>query len=258
MPNMLKQQSGNHSESCLESTPSCLEPTQKYTGRFAPSPSGQLHFGSLVTALASYLDAKHHHGKWLVRMEDIDEPRCIAGTDTAILHALEVHGLQWDGEVMYQSKQHSRYQEVVDALLLHEQAYYCNCTRKMVKAMGGTYNGHCRDKGLTPSNGQLAIRLKLDTEWTPFTDLIMGEVCAPHQKLAGAGHRIEDLRVEKQRVEDITIKRRDQLFSYNLVVVLDDVFQGVTHVISASVTWLSAIGIWPCTGGRDSTREKAE
>ena len=196
----------------------------KYTGRFAPSPSGQLHFGSLVTALASYLDAKHHNGKWLVRMEDIDEPRCITGTDTAILHSLEAHGLQWDGEVMYQSKQHCRYQEVVDALLHHEQAYYCSCTRKMIKTMGGTYNGHCRDKGLTPSNGQLAIRLKLDTPLAPFTDLIMGEVCVPHQKLTG--HT-----VEKQKVDDITIKRRDQLFSYNLVVALDDVFQGVTHVI---------------------------
>jgi len=228
MPNVVKHRSNQHSN---QHSKSDLDSTPKYTGRFAPSPSGQLHFGSLVTALASYLDAKHCHGKWLVRMEDIDEPRCIAGTDTAILHSLEAHGLQWDGEVMYQSQQHCRYQEVVDALLHHQQAYYCSCTRKMIKAMGGTYNGHCRDKGLTPSNDQLAIRLKLDTELASFTDLIMGEVSAPHQKLASACHRIEDRRVEKQRVEDITIKRRDQLFSYNLVVVLDDVFQGVTHVI---------------------------
>ena len=221
MPNVVKHHSNQHLNQHSESD---LDPNPNYTGRFAPSPSGQLHFGSLVTALASYLDAKHYNGKWLVRMEDIDEPRCIAGTDTAILHSLEAHGLQWDGEVMYQSQQHSRYQEVVNALLHQQQAYYCSCTRKMIKAMGGTYNGQCRDKGLTPSSGQLAIRLKLDTELAPFTDLIMGEVSVPHQKLAG--HE-----AEKQRVEDITIKRRDQLFSYNLVVVLDDVFQGVTHVI---------------------------
>lgn len=225
MPNIVKQQLENNSDQRSDKySECCVDSTPKYTGRFAPSPSGQLHFGSLVTALASYLDAKHCHGRWLVRMEDIDEPRCIAGTDTAILRTLEAHGLQWDGEVMYQSKQHSRYQEVVNALLQHQQAYYCSCTRKMIKTMGGTYNGQCRDKGLTPSSGQLAIRLKLDTELAPFTDLIMGEVSVPHQKLGG--HK-----AEKQRVEDITIKRRDQLFSYNLVVVLDDVFQGVTHVI---------------------------
>jgi glutamyl-Q tRNA(Asp) synthetase len=203
-----------------------------YTGRFAPSPSGQLHFGSLVTALASYLDAKHCDGRWLVRMEDIDEPRCIAGTDTAILHSLEAHGLKWDADVMYQSRQHSRYQEVVDTLLHQQKAYYCNCTRKMIKAMGGTYNGQCRDKGLMPINNQFAIRLKLNTPLAPFTDMIMGEVAAPSQRVAAQtleGPVVEEL--VGQGLEDVTIKRRDQLFSYNLVVVLDDVFQGVTHVV---------------------------
>ncbi|WP_420934114.1 tRNA glutamyl-Q(34) synthetase GluQRS [Alteromonas sp. A081] len=228
MHNCLKQHFDRHSQERSSAT-------TKYTGRFAPSPSGRLHFGSLVTALASYLDAKHHNGKWLVRMEDIDEPRCIAGNDTAILHSLESHGLQWDGEVMYQSKQHPRYQDVVDALLHDGQAYYCSCTRKMIKAMGGTYNGHCRDKGLRPSNEPLAIRLKLDTPLASFTDLIMGEVSAPHQKLADQSvdehTTIARPVVKAQGIEDLTIRRRDQLFSYNLVVVLDDVFQGVTHVI---------------------------
>ena len=87
---------------------------ENYVGRFAPSPSGQLHFGSLVTAVASYLDAKHNKGKWLLRMEDIDEPRCISGVDRDILHTLEQHGLCWDDEVIYQTQQHTRYQSIVD------------------------------------------------------------------------------------------------------------------------------------------------
>ncbi|MDY6884730.1 MAG: glutamate--tRNA ligase family protein, partial [Pseudomonadota bacterium] len=105
----------------------------RYVGRFAPSPSGQLHFGSLVTAVASYLDAKSHNGKWLVRMEDIDEPRCIAGVDKDILRTLEAHGLLWDDEVLYQSQQHARYQIVLDELIAKERAYYCTCTRKQIK-----------------------------------------------------------------------------------------------------------------------------
>ena len=115
-----------------------------YVGRFAPSPSGQLHFGSLVTAVASYLDAKSHNGNWLLRMEDIDGPRCIEGVDKDILTTLEAHGLYWDGDVIYQSQQHARYQAVLDDLLTQEKAYFCTCTRKQIKAMGGVYNGHCR------------------------------------------------------------------------------------------------------------------
>ena len=119
-----------------------------YVGRFAPSPSGQLHFGSLVTAVASYLDAKSHNGDWLLRMEDIDEPRCIAGVDKDILTTLEAHGLCWDGDVIYQSQQHPRYQAILDDLLAQERAYLCTCTRKQIKAMGVTYNGNCRDKSV--------------------------------------------------------------------------------------------------------------
>ncbi len=155
-----------------------------YVGRFAPSPSGQLHFGSLVTAVASYLDAKSHNGKWLLRMEDIDEPRCIKGVDKDILTTLEAHGLYWDGDVIYQSQQHARYQAVLDDLLSHEKAYFCTCTRKQIKAMGGLMGK------VMPSNSS--------------TDLI---------------------------AEDVVLKRRDGLFSYNLVVILDDVFQQVNHVI---------------------------
>ena len=209
----------------------------KYVGRFAPSPSGQLHFGSLVTAVASYVDAKSQSGKWLLRMEDIDEPRCIVGIDKDILITLEAHGLYWDDTVIYQSQQHARYQAVLDKLMTEGLAYYCTCTRKQIKAMGGIYNGHCRSKGISASlsshPADSAIRLKLDTQLAPFNDVIMGvvepqPVLSPsdvHDNIsyASMGSGIP--------AEDVVLKRRDGLFSYNLVVILDDVFQQVTHVI---------------------------
>ncbi|WP_334021775.1 tRNA glutamyl-Q(34) synthetase GluQRS [Alteromonas sp. S015] len=189
-----------------------------YVGRFAPSPSGQLHFGSLVTAVASYLDAKSHSGRWLLRMEDIDEPRCIAGVDKDILTTLEAHGLYWDGDVIYQSQQHARYQAVLDDLLIQEKAYFCTCTRKQIKAMGGIYNGHCRNKTVYSATQECAVRLKVDSQLEPFNDKLMGKVLPSNSNT--------DL-----IAEDVVLKRRDGLFSYNLVVILDDVFQQVNHVI---------------------------
>ena len=189
---------------------------ENYVGRFAPSPSGQLHFGSLVTAVASYLDAKHNKGKWLLRMEDIDEPRCISGVDRDILHTLEQHGLCWDGEVIYQTQHHPRYQSIVDELIDKQRAYLCTCTRKEIKAMGGQYNGHCRDRTIPRQTPGSAVRLSLDEHLSPFDDLIMGKF---------------ELHEANCIAEDVVLKRRDGLFSYNLVVVLDDVFQQVNHVI---------------------------
>ncbi|MCG7645766.1 tRNA glutamyl-Q(34) synthetase GluQRS [Alteromonas sp. Cnat3-28] len=189
-----------------------------YVGRFAPSPSGQLHFGSLVTAVASYLDAKSHNGKWLLRMEDIDEPRCIEGVDKDILSTLEAHGLYWDGDVIYQSQQHARYQAVLDDLLTQQKAYFCTCTRKQIKAMGGVYNGHCRTEPVHSTTQDCAVRLKVDTQLEAFDDVLMGKVMPSNSST--------DL-----IAEDVVLKRRDGLFSYNLVVILDDVFQQVNHVI---------------------------
>ena len=189
-----------------------------YVGRFAPSPSGQLHFGSLVTAVASYLDAKSHNGKWLLRMEDIDEPRCIEGVDKDILTTLEAHGLYWDGDVIYQSQQHARYQAVLDDLLTQQKAYFCTCTRKQIKAMGGVYNGHCRTEPVHSTTQDCAVRLKVDTQLEAFDDVLMGKVMPSNSST--------DL-----IAEDVVLKRRDGLFSYNLVVILDDVFQQVNHVI---------------------------
>ena len=183
-----------------------------YVGRFAPSPSGSLHFGSLITALASYLDAKHHKGTWLVRMEDIDEPRCVKGADAAILTTLERHHLQWDGDVLYQSQQHPRYQEKVNQLLQQGAAYYCRCTRKQIKAMGGRYNGECRTQNII-DDSHVAVRMKLDNPLMSFDDGMIGHVDAGGEP------------------EDCVIKRRDGLFSYHLVVALDDAYQGVTHIV---------------------------
>jgi glutamyl-Q tRNA(Asp) synthetase len=115
-----------------------------YVGRFAPSPSGPLHFGSLVSALASYVDAKANGGQWLVRMEDLDPPREQPGAAREILRCLEDHGLHWDAEIMYQSQRHLAYQSRLDMLLTSGFAYRCNCSRQDLASMGGIYNGHCR------------------------------------------------------------------------------------------------------------------
>lgn len=187
-----------------------------YVGRFAPTPSGPLHFGSLIAALASYLDAKANHGRWLVRMEDIDEPRCIAHADKLILDTLVTHGLVWDGDVVYQSRRHHYYQQQLDILLSRHQAYYCTCTRAMIRQHAGVYPGTCRleKRG---ANGA-AVRIELNHPVNTFTDRILGsiEVTDPHA------------------LEDTLLKRRDGLFSYNLVVVLDDMEQGVSHVVRGS------------------------
>lgn len=184
-----------------------------YVGRFAPSPSGPLHFGSLVAALGSYLQAKSQQGKWLVRMEDLDPPREMPGAADDILRTLEAYGLHWDGSVMYQSQRHQAYQAQIDQWLSEHQAYYCQCTRKQIKAAGGYYPGTCRDLHL-PADG-CAVRLKVDNPVTEFNDLLHGNISIP---LALAQ-------------EDFIIHRRDGLFAYNLAVVLDDIEQGVTEVV---------------------------
>ncbi|MEZ8039363.1 tRNA glutamyl-Q(34) synthetase GluQRS [Vibrio sp. 1F263] len=185
-----------------------------YIGRFAPSPSGPLHFGSLVAALGSYFQAKSHQGQWLVRMEDLDPPREMAGAADLILKTLEAYHLYWDGEVVYQSQRHDLYQAQIDQWVTDNQAYYCQCTRKQIKSLGGFYSGHCRDKGLVDS-GEQAVRLCMDFPIESFDDVRHGTIQIP-KALAE---------------EDFIIKRRDGLFAYNLAVVLDDIEQGVTEVV---------------------------
>lgn len=195
-----------------------------YIGRFAPSPSGPLHFGSLVTALASYLDAKAKNGQWLVRMEDLDPPREQPGAASAILQCLDDHGLHWDGEVIYQSQRSDAYQACLDALLQAELAYPCSCSRQDLTAMGGIYDGRCRTRQVD-SKRICSLRLKLydlpnriSTDLIQFEDLIQGMQTQNLRHQAG----------------DQILKRRDGYYAYQLAVVVDDIAQGITHIIRGS------------------------
>ncbi|MBV7297870.1 tRNA glutamyl-Q(34) synthetase GluQRS [Enterovibrio paralichthyis] len=184
-----------------------------YIGRFAPSPSGPLHFGSLVAALGSYLQAKANQGTWLLRIEDIDPPREVAGASDAILRTLDAYGLHWDGEVLYQHTRHEAYQAQIDAWLKAGEAYYCQCTRRQIQDAGGIYRGLCRQRSVGAEGA--AVRVCIDNPVTAFTDIKHGELALDSAMAA----------------EDFIIKRRDGLYAYNLAVVLDDIYQGVTEVV---------------------------
>ncbi|AAZ27181.1 tRNA glutamyl-Q(34) synthetase GluQRS [Colwellia psychrerythraea] len=198
-----------------------LEPKQafQYRGRFAPSPSGLLHFGSLIAALASFLDAKAfvndhgEQGKWLIRIEDIDRPREQKGASTAILTTLEAFGLHWDETALYQSTQSQYYRDILSNLAQQKLSYYCQCTRSQIKAIGGIYQGHCRTANYK-SQGN-ATRLVNQYGLHQFNDLFQDHVVC-NKALAN---------------EDFIIHRKDGLFAYQLAVVADDIAQGITHVV---------------------------
>ncbi|WP_256744550.1 tRNA glutamyl-Q(34) synthetase GluQRS, partial [Cronobacter sakazakii] len=184
-----------------------------YIGRFAPSPSGELHFGSLIAALGSYLQARALQGQWLVRIEDIDPPREVPGAADAILRQLDHYGLHWDGEVLYQSQRHEAYREALAYLREHGLSYYCTCPRSRIQQLGGIYDGHCRALRYGPENA--AVRLVQTHPVMAFTDKLRGNITA-------------DPALAR---EDFMIHRRDGLFAYNLAVVVDDHFQGVTEIV---------------------------
>jgi glutamyl-Q tRNA(Asp) synthetase len=188
----------------------------KRTGRFAPSPSGPLHFGSLLAALASYLDARAQKSSWLVRMEDLDPPREMAGADKHILSTLEQHALHWDGDVLYQSSRHARYREALRDLQLRGLAYRCACSRARLVTLNHIYDGHCRNNPPT-SDQACAIRLQLPDQIIRFDDRIQG---IQQQNLAASGGCI--------------IHRKDGLYAYQLAVVVDDIEQSVTDVVRGS------------------------
>lgn len=187
--------------------------TAPYIGRFAPTPSGHLHFGSLVAALASYLDARAVGGRWLLRMEDLDPPREEPGAQAAILKALESYGFEWDGEMVRQSERHDAYDQVINRLFSQGLAYACTCSRKQLEAYQGIYPGLCRNAG--HSTEDAAIRLRVPELEYHFTDRVQGEF---RQHLG-------------REVGDFVIRRRDGLYAYQLAVVLDDAWQGVTDIV---------------------------
>lgn len=184
---------------------------QRYIGRFAPTPSGPLHFGSLVAALASYLDAKAHDGLWLLRIEDIDPPREQPGASAHILQTLEDFDLLWDGEVFYQSQQNERYQVCVDQLLQHGLAYYCQCSRKRLRDHP-VYPNWCRIKP-PELTADCAVRIQTQGQFS-IEDRIQG-TCSWQMDELG----------------DFIIQRRDKLFAYQLAVVLDDAEQGINQIV---------------------------
>lgn len=179
----------------------------KPVGRFAPSPTGPLHFGSILAAVASYLDAKSAGGKWLVRIEDVDEARTVSGAAEGMLNLLEQLGMEWDGEVLYQSRRTHLYREAMAAL--GGFAYPCSCSRREIE---GIYRGTCRNgaKGEAKS-----VRVRVDDEKTSFVDLIQGEYAQNLEKEVG----------------DFVLFRADGFFAYQLAVVVDDWDQGVTRVV---------------------------
>ncbi|PID55175.1 MAG: tRNA glutamyl-Q(34) synthetase GluQRS [Gammaproteobacteria bacterium] len=186
-----------------------------YRGRFAPSPSGPLHFGSLVAALASYLDARHHRGTWLVRIDDIDGPRTVAGAAEHIIDSLAAHGLYSDEPVFYQSQQDARYTRALDTLKTRKLLYACDCTRKRLKGLGA-YDGYCRNRqGEVGSPAALRVRVAEQTH-IRFND-----------GFAGPQH----CRLDTDS-GDFIVKRKDGLWAYQLAAAVDDGdSQRITHVV---------------------------
>ncbi len=192
-------------------------PHTPYTGRFAPSPTGCLHQGSLLTALASYLDARACAGRWLVRIEDIDPPREEAGASARILADLQAHALHWDGEVMYQSQRGEAYEAALARLKQQGLLYPCDCSRSKIKALGDVYPGLCRDRQPPPAP-PVAWRVRVPDARLGFDDALQGRF---EQDMA-------------REVGDFVLKRKEGLMAYQLAVVVDDAEQGVTHIVRGS------------------------
>ena len=185
-----------------------------YIGRFAPSPSGPLHMGSLVAALASWCDARSNDGTWLMRMEDLDPPRESPEAADQILFQIEALGLHWDGPVLYQSARHAAYQEAIMALASQGLVFACDCSRQQVQDHDGIYPGTCRDRSLEDRPG-MALRCRVNDMTLAFDDRIQGR---QQQNLA-------------REVGDFIIRRKDGFFAYQLAVVVDDAFQGITDIV---------------------------
>jgi len=191
-----------------------------YRGRFAPSPTGPLHFGSMVAAVGSFLQACKQNGEWLVRMEDLDPPREAPGAADDILRTLEAFGLHWDGEVVYQSRRGVQYAEALERLKAQGALYPCACSRREIADSsvngvdGPVYPGTCRD-GIAPGRSPRAWRVKVNGQQVEFNDAIQGRLS---RNLA-------------QDFGDFIVQRADGFFAYQLAVVVDDAEQGITEIV---------------------------
>ncbi|HHH43081.1 MAG TPA: tRNA glutamyl-Q(34) synthetase GluQRS [Gammaproteobacteria bacterium] len=191
-----------------------------YRGRFAPSPTGPLHFGSLLAAVGSFLDARAHDGEWLVRMEDLDPPREVPGAADDILHTLEAFGLHWDGEVLYQSHRHAAYQAALEQLEASGATYPCACTRREIQAHAGLtgspsiYPGTCRE-GLPAGRAARSVRLRVPDTDIHFDDRLQGRCVTALARQSG----------------DFILRRADGLYAYQLAVVVDDAAQDITDIV---------------------------
>ncbi len=185
-----------------------------YVGRFAPSPTGALHLGSLVAAVGSFLDARRNGGRWLLRVEDLDTARIVPGCSDSILRTLELFGLWWDGETDYQSRHRGRYVAALETLKSHGLTFECSCSRRELTNIGDTgYPGTCRGGPTRP--GPTATRFRVDENTSvQFEDRMQGPC-----------------KLDLGSLGDVVIKRRDGVVAYQLAVVVDDQEQRVTDVI---------------------------
>ncbi len=207
---------------------------RSYMGRFAPSPTGPLHFGSLLTAVASYCDAKANHGQWLVRIEDTDIPRIYPNSEAHILSCIDAFQFEPDAEIIFQKDRFEIYEQVLEQLKQFNAIYACQCTRKMLGS-NHIYAGTCRNLNLDFADQ--AVRLKVSDQLICFQDRLQGQQCSNLQHDLG----------------DFVLKRRDGIISYQLAVVVDDYLQGITHVVrgadlldnTARQIWLGSLLGYP-------------
>jgi len=212
-------------------------PADGYRGRFAPSPTGPLHAGSLVAALGSWLDARKNGGKWLLRIEDLDTPRCIPGADQQIKAQLLACGLAWDEEPSYQSQRQELYQEALERLNQLKLLYPCSCSRQTIASTLAAleietprnqemiYPGTCRPNQLETNSPELLKISKV--AWR----LALSQYCHIEFEDLVLGHQNQNLNAE---VGDFVLRRNDGLFTYQLAVVVDDAQQGITHIVRGS------------------------
>ncbi len=191
--------------------------TPNYRGRFAPTPTGPLHFGSIVAALASFLDARKNNGQWLVRIEDIDPLRELPGADSDILRTLEAHHLLWDESIRYQSQRSDAYDAFIAQLSSHNHTYLCPCSRKTLIKNNGSHSPEC--KPLQAHNSQqYAIRFITKPKHYQWQDLLLGQQSY----------------LSKEGLDDFVIKRKEGFYAYQMAVVCDDIDQNISHIIRGS------------------------